>query len=281
MDFRLSTKDNPFSFFDELYAINGLNKIEQIFHNIYGERMSTPHCKYDEKEKTYHLYEQYTDEGDYEMNQYSFLDFLKIKINKESKLAKESFNLRMKSCNSSKEQQFALKICINSINRSQNFLKSNDVLFKPNHNNFLKKLREIFVKIYKKNEIDYIEPVLTKITSDKSKEELLGKIQKSLQIFSGMDDVVLFKTLVLSKVIPIADDRFKINISCELWVFKTLLKRIKLKFDLSWKYSEIEASGIFWDAKKNKLITAKRLTDAKPKSANKQHIINEKFDEIF
>jgi hypothetical protein len=281
MDFTLSTKDNPLAFFDELYTIKGMKSIEREFHNTYYHQQITPYCKYVEENLTYHLYEQCNDDGDYEMNEYSFIDFLGKIIFKQRDLALASFKLRMKSCNGSIEQQFALKICIKSIKKYQNFLNSNDVLFKPNHIRFIGILKDLLIDNYEQNDIDYIEPILTKITSDKSKEELLLKIQNSLQIFSGMDDFVTFKNLVLRKKLPLADEQLKIMVNCELWVFKELLKRIKPKFDLSWKNFEIEASGIFRDAKKNKLITAKRLTDAVPKSTNKKQAIFTEFDKIF
>lgn len=278
MEFAESNKDNPLSFFDELYTHEGMKKIEKLFHNKYWYHQSTPHCKYDKKEKTYHLYEQCSDEGDYEMNYYSFKEFFEKRIKKEFRLAEDSFKLRIKSY---KEQDFSLKISLQSINRFEGFIESNVVPFKEGHSKFLKKLKSRLIKIYDKYKIDNIDPSLTKRYRDQTKKDLLKQVQNSLQIFEGVDDLRVFTELVLNKDLTLTIDKARIKVNCELWVFKLFLKRINKNLDLSWKYIEIERSGLFWDQKKEKLITAKRITDAKPKSTNKEKLIQKKIDEIL
>ena len=271
--------ENPMGYFEALYTKEGLLTIEEQFHNSYFE--TTPHCSYDRKTNTYHLYEQVDDYGNYDTFSYSFVDFLKKHINVQARDARSFFALRMKSCNDENQQKFALSLSLNIIERSEVFLKGSDDLYKKNHLNFLHRLKASLYRIYNENKPSVHTLKLKSIESNELKEKILIDIQSSLQIFEGMDDCKTFIQAVKNNSLSAMDGKSTIHVSCEIWVFKKILLILKDKFKLTWKFVDMETSQLFWDVKKNKLLTAKRLRDAQCKSIKKEAELTKKLEKIF
>lgn len=163
-----STQGNPAAFFETFYTAQGQKILEEEFHRKYSH-LSTPHCKYDSDKKTYHLYEQYNDEGDHEINEYSYIEYVRQRMNIESKVALKNLRNRLKSCNDLQGQRYAYNMYCDDLLKCEEYIKNTNIIFQPNHLKFLDKIRNSALKLF------------NKITSEDPEEQLRQVSTTSLE----------------------------------------------------------------------------------------------------
>jgi hypothetical protein len=285
--FKESTKDNPLYFFEDFFSALGQKKMKVEFLSDVLPRIDQycdpseyvidfANLDYDLEKEEFkeHIggWNYETNEDEYQIIIHTYIKHIGVRLKSQAHLSNELLKQRLDSCDLAESEIHVLAKMEEKTIKMNAFLDSSEKIpFKERLKLFLERKLMNNIILSKKSTKTSLKP--KSITKPRT-IDILVSLLRDLKVFEGEDEISDFIELVINKNLEAEIKNPNLKITCELWVFKKIIDVIKFNFNVKWKYLDIEKSGLFIDVKKGKLITQKRISDAKPKSKQKQ---NEKF----